>query len=201
MLKRVAVLLLLPALAWGQSLAEVAQKEKERRKQNEAKGVKARVVTEEDLKAGKGQLANDPGLGGATVEAPSPSTAASPSSPAGASTAPAPAPSPGGGSAPPQASPAPSPEAAPPMGTRAEWQAKVAVVLARISNAKRRHEELRARLARSSSRKDAAGNPVVSKELETQVAAAWQELESARKEIDSLRELGRRAGIPDDWLR
>ncbi len=86
-------------------------------------------------------------------------------------------------------------------GTRADWQAKIATVLAQIAATQRRHEELRARLARSQSRKDASGKPIVSKELEAQVAAAWQDVLDARKQIDNLRALAKQAGVPDDWLQ
>jgi hypothetical protein len=47
----VGVLLVsVPSLCWAQSLAEVAEKEKKRRKQQEEAGVKTHIVTEDDLK-------------------------------------------------------------------------------------------------------------------------------------------------------
>jgi hypothetical protein len=60
-LRGTIVLALLPAVAGAQSLGEAARKEKERRKQLEAAGVKPRELTDKDLRSGKGTLANEPG--------------------------------------------------------------------------------------------------------------------------------------------
>jgi hypothetical protein len=55
------VALLLPACLLGQSLGEVAQKEKERRKQVEAAASPAPVFGNDSLATTKGQIASDPG--------------------------------------------------------------------------------------------------------------------------------------------
>ena len=47
--KLVVLMLLVPAFAMGQSLAELAKKEKERRDKNKAQGTKVRVISEEEL--------------------------------------------------------------------------------------------------------------------------------------------------------
>ena len=44
-----ALVSFIPALAFGQSLAEVAKKERERREKNKQKGVEARTVEENEL--------------------------------------------------------------------------------------------------------------------------------------------------------
>ena len=74
----IAAMILTPALVLGQSLAEIAEKEKQRRKQGEQKGAKPRTFTSDDLAKNKGQLATDPGAVAAT-----PSPGATPLAPAG----------------------------------------------------------------------------------------------------------------------
>ncbi len=59
--------MVLPALVSAQSLGQVAEKEKERRKQHEKTGAKAPVISEEELKSNKGRLANDPSEPGAAT--------------------------------------------------------------------------------------------------------------------------------------
>jgi cell pole-organizing protein PopZ len=61
------LLMVLPALLSAQSLGQVAEKEKERRKQNEKAGTKAPVITEDELKNNKGRLANNPSEPGAAA--------------------------------------------------------------------------------------------------------------------------------------
>jgi hypothetical protein len=53
------LVLALPALTLGQSLGQAARKERERRDRLRREGPPARVISEEDLKATKGRLAND----------------------------------------------------------------------------------------------------------------------------------------------
>ncbi len=54
------LLLALPSLTLGQSLADAARKEKERRDQARRTGGPTRVIPEEELKTTKGHLANEP---------------------------------------------------------------------------------------------------------------------------------------------
>jgi hypothetical protein len=63
-------LLALPALASGQSLAETAQKERQRREKLHKEGVAARTVTDDDLSSAKGELANQPGAAESEAEKP-----------------------------------------------------------------------------------------------------------------------------------
>jgi hypothetical protein len=66
----VLFLCLVPSLSFGQSLADAAQKEKERRKKVDAQASPAPVLTNESLTNAKGQLATDPNKSGS----PAPST-------------------------------------------------------------------------------------------------------------------------------
>ena len=52
------VLLVLPALVWGQSLSELAKEEKERRKKNRDSGKEVQVITDRELAGNKGSIAN-----------------------------------------------------------------------------------------------------------------------------------------------
>jgi len=73
----VVLCLLFPALVLGQSLSEVARKEKERREKNKQEGKKALVISEEQLspkedEASEGDSSEEP-AGPSTAERPSPS--------------------------------------------------------------------------------------------------------------------------------
>lgn len=73
------LLLLLPALALGQSLSDVAKKEKQRREKNKQQGKKALVISEDDLAApptgGSGQVEIEGGSSGASRSALPPASA------------------------------------------------------------------------------------------------------------------------------
>jgi hypothetical protein len=69
-------LALAAGLASAQSLGEIAEKEKQRRKAAEEKRGKARTLTNDDLARTKGRLANDPGA--AVPASPAPSAAPAP---------------------------------------------------------------------------------------------------------------------------
>lgn len=185
-----ALLVLVPAaLVLAQSLGDLARQEQERRKQREKAGARPRVFTEDDLKKTKGQLANNPSADAAVAPAPEGEPAPSPGAPASGSPPPSPAPS----GAPPQASP--SPASSPPPAAKAgkaEWQSRISVARGRVDAARRRHEELSGRLARSSGK---------SKSLEADVAQARQQLEAAQEDLENLREAAHREGVPEDWLR
>lgn len=73
--------LLLAGPALGQSLSEAAQKERERRAKAKEKGAAA-VVSDDELKANKGALANDPKAGPAVApRPPAPGAATKPATP------------------------------------------------------------------------------------------------------------------------
>lgn len=71
----VAVFLLAPVLASGQSLGDAAAKERERRQKLKDAGKTSAVVDGDALKAGKGTLANDPKASPAPKASPSPASA------------------------------------------------------------------------------------------------------------------------------
>jgi hypothetical protein len=55
------VSILAPALALGQSLAEVAKKEKDRREKNKQEGKEVQVISESDLSSGSEEAPTEPG--------------------------------------------------------------------------------------------------------------------------------------------
>jgi len=71
------VLLVLPALVWGQSLSELAKEEKERRKKNRDSGKEVQVITDRELAGNKGSIANPDATvaSGSSTSAPSPTSA------------------------------------------------------------------------------------------------------------------------------
>ncbi len=68
----VAIVVLAPSLAWGQSLGDAAAKERERRRKLKETGTTSAVVDGDALKASKGTLANDPRAVPAPKASPSP---------------------------------------------------------------------------------------------------------------------------------
>lgn len=180
---RTAVLMLtLPSLAWGQSLGEVAQKEKERRKQNEQAGVKARVVTEEDLKNNKGQLANDPGAASAK--------SATPTKP------------------PQDESLFPEEESRSSGPDRrqqeASWRARAAQARERIAATKKAYEFLNSQyLAQGERFVDEQGRTVIAsvEQLREMIAKAKAAMDAAQKALVDLEESARRQNVPPGWLR
>jgi hypothetical protein len=73
------LLVLVPALAFGQSLAEVAKKEKSRREKNKEEGREVHVISEEDVGAGPAPATTESGgeQSGAARSTPAPSEASS----------------------------------------------------------------------------------------------------------------------------
>jgi len=181
---RTAVLLLtLPSLAWGQSLGEVAQKEKERRKQNEQAGVKTRVVTEEDLKNNKGQLANDPGAASAK------------------SATPATKPAQGESLFPEEESRSSGPDR---RQQEASWRARAAQARERIAVTKKTYEFLNSQyLAQGERFVDEQGRTVIAsvEQLRAMIAKAKSAMDAAEKALVDLEESARRQSVPPGWLR
>jgi hypothetical protein len=175
------LLSLSPALVLGQSLADVAQKEKERRQKNQEKGVKPRVVTDEELKAGEGKLANDPskpGMYQAATESPSGGVAS------------------GGG--------AEKTEQAEPAG-EAAWRGRMADARAKVEAARKKHEAFSQMwLVPDGSYyvNKKTGERIQSVEqLQAMTAAAKAELDAAEKAVEDLELEARRASVPPGWLR
>lgn len=172
-----------PTLVLAQSLADVASKEKERRQKNAEAGVEPRVVTEEELKAGKGELANDPDAPGmyepAAEEAPVRRRA-------------------GGGRA--------GEEAGAGKADSQEqlWRSRYASAAAELDSAEKHYADLTSRPGweQPMPRPDRYGRLVTPlPKPEEDVTLAKARLEQARAALDNLRELARRQGVPPGWLR
>ena len=175
MLRMTALLMLLPAVVSAQSLGQVAEKEKKRREQNEKTGTKAPVITEEELKNNKGQLANDPNDASATANL----AASTPYASRGSS--------------------------APTGRDEQAWRARAAAARARLAQATRTYEALNSQyLAPGESfvnRK--TGQMVVRdrEQLQQLVAQAKAQMVAAQKALDDLEDSARRQNIPPGWLR
>jgi hypothetical protein len=176
------VAVLLPVVASAQSLADAAAREKERRQRNAEADVKPRVVTDEDLKAGSGRLANDPSKDSHYEHA-------SPNSPSGDSTT--------GASA--------LDEGVSRAAAEASWRDRKAQAVAKVEAARRKHKIFSEMwLApvgeyyvnqKTGERIDGVG------QLQGMTAAAKAELDTAEKELADLEETARRANVPPGWLR
>jgi hypothetical protein len=174
-----AILVLLPAMVFAQSLGEVAEKEKKRREQNAKSGTKAPVITEEELKNNKGQLANDPNDPSAIANQASSGRPAS-----------------GGSSA---------PATAPTGRDEQAWRSRAAQARARLAQATKTYETLNSQYLAPGesfvSRK--TGQTIVrdKEQLQQMVAQAKAQMVAAQKALDDLEESARRQNIPPGWLR
>jgi hypothetical protein len=179
------LLLAMPALGQAQSLGDAARQEKDRREKNAAGGVKAQTVTEEDLKNGKGQLANDPDADAG--EAMVPTTTGGTSGPATVGV--------------PGAPPSQAPTAA-----RGEsyWRGAHERALARLEGAKEKYQHYTDMVLvpgyyyaakNGHAQIDSVG------QLQGMTARAKGEMDAAQKALDDLEERARRAGVPPGWMR
>jgi hypothetical protein len=172
------VLLLFPALVFGQSLADVARQEKERRDSNRERGEKAQVVI------------GDIGGAGEDGEGPRPAAAGTP--PAEAPLA-----------AREEASPPVSMD-----GDRAqqemEWRRRNSEARERLTEARKRYELLsKLHLTSGSYYVDSNNEPIITSvdQLQSMVANAQTELDAAAAALNQLRDDARRAGVPPGWIR
>jgi hypothetical protein len=173
---------LLPVVANAQSLGEAAAREKERRQKNAEADVKPRVVTDADLKAGSGRLANDPSKDSHYEHA-------SPDSPSTDGTTEASA----------------LDEGVSRAATEASWRDRKAQAVAKVEAARQKHKMYSEMwLApvgeyyvnqKTGERIDSVG------QLQGMTAAAKAELDTAEKELADLEETARRANVPPGWLR
>jgi hypothetical protein len=183
----VVTLALLPAVCLAQSLGSAAEKEKERRKKNQDAGVKARTVTDADLKASH------------------PADAAPPDTPPSASR---PVPASDAADAAPAISLLPPPpddrESQQRAALEAQWRARMAPARARLEKAKKSYDTLsKMSLVYGEEYVDDNGRTVVSsaEELQRLTARAKAELDAAQKNVDDLEEKARRENVPPGWLR
>ena len=170
-------LLALPALAGGQSLAEVARKERERREKLRKAGTSARKLTEEDLAAPKGELANDP------EATPAGKPAARPTSRTRSRT---------------------DAEAAAREKSETQWRGRAAKARARIDEAQRRSDRLDRwiRLGQPPKYTEDGRRVMYSaRQLKTMADKAQAELAAAEQALEDLSKEARRAGVPPGWLR
>lgn len=175
-------LVALPALAGGQSLGEAAKKERDRRDKLRQAGVTTRTLTQEDVAATKGRLANDPNEQPAASDG---QTAKKVDRPVASAIE----------TAPEEVS----------SGTGEEyWRGRVASARARVRDAQLRHEAFQAiiRLGQPAAY-DENGRRVIYSihQLKVKADAAAAELASAQKTLESLLEEGRRSGALPGWLR
>jgi hypothetical protein len=173
----VAVLLtLVPTLGWSQTLAEIAEKEKQRRKQAEQSGAKTHVITDDELKANKGRLANDPNA------APSPAATAKDKEPQA------------------QKQPAGTDR----REQEASWRARAATARQQLEETTKDYEDLNSQyLAQGEYFVDENGKKVIAtpEELQRLVANAKAAMVAAQKRWENLEEEARRARVPPGWLR
>lgn len=179
-------LALAPALAAGQSLGDAARREQERRRQLEAAGAKAHVITDSELSTGR-----------PAAEAPRESQA-EPARPADDGAAPAQE----GGFNPPSA--ARGSESDDARGQEDEWRARVRDARNRIERARRRHDFFTGlTMVPGKTYYDESGRAVITsiEQLQQLTAEALRDLQAAEQELTDLEETARRAGVPPGWLR
>jgi len=173
------LLLLVPAVLAAQGLGDASKKEKERRKQAQDAGVKAKTYTEDELKtlppiANAGDSAPDahaqskPAVGGRTAEA------------------------------------AQSSEERQRQQDERMWRSRVANANARLASAREAYQTLSGlSLVPGYVFADQHGRTVIHsvEQLQGMTARAKAELDAAQKALDDLLETARRANVPPGWLR
>jgi len=165
--------LLAPSLAVGQSMDDAARKEKERRKKLQESSARAKVVSEEDLKANKGSLANDPDTAAASTTAES--SKDEPATPAGDRNR----------------------DEQAWHGRVARAEARLAAAKQRYEALSG------LTLVQGQYYVDKDGKRVISslEQLRQKIEQAKAESDDAQKDLDAVMEAARRAGIPPGWLR
>ncbi|MGH9462295.1 MAG: hypothetical protein ACRD1X_13830 [Vicinamibacteria bacterium] len=173
------VLLLFPALVFGQSLADVARQEKERRDNNRERGEKAQVVIGDIGGAGEDGEGPRPAAVGTTavVEAPP---------------------------APPEETSPPVSVNGDSVQQEMEWRRRNGEARERLTEARKRYELLsKLHLSTGSYYVDSNNEPIITsvEQLQSMVAEAQGELDAATAALNQLREDARRAGVPPGWIR
>jgi hypothetical protein len=179
--------LVVPVLALGQSLGDIARKEAERREKNKGQGVAAQVIGEDELKqarSARDREAVDEGTDSSrTSEAPVPPVTA------------------GMELSLPERSTKDESEQR--RRQEHEWRSRAAQAEARVKAAKQRYEQMQSmHLTLGEYYEDSKGRVISTPEqLQKMTARAKAELEAAEKALEDLRDSARRAGIPPGWLR
>lgn len=165
----------LAAPAFGQSLAEAAQKERERRAKAKAQGASP-VVTGDELKGNKGALANDP------KASPPPASGGSP-----------------------MARPAPAATAEPDRRVQEEdWRRRMALAREQVARWQEYYDAWSVQhLAPNDYFVDEKGRKVVgnAENLRKLIANAKANLDAARQALEDLEQQARRENVPPGWLR
>ena len=188
------VCLSLPLVSAGQSLGNVAKKERERRDKNKKEGVAAREFSEEEVFGEKEEEAAPEGEPGEQTEPTDP-----PSDEADEAAV-----IPGVDPKPDEDGDRYEKESRERKRSEAEWRSKAASARARIAEAKKSvqfFEELS--LPPNSRYVDAHGNTVIESvdHLQRLTREAKEELAAAELDWKRIQDDARRAGIPPGWLR
>jgi hypothetical protein len=181
-----AVLLtLLPAVALGQSLGELAKKEKKRRQKNQEKGAQVRVVSEEEVSTSTAREAPEPETTPGELGSPSPlkeeGSKEEKSTKSDDNTS-----------------------ISDHQSEEAEWRRRASEARARLNSARERYEYLNnLHITPGEVLVDENGAPVVTSlaQLRRIVSEAKAEFDAASQAIEDLKEEARRAGVPPGWLR
>lgn len=182
MKRAVAVTLALLLLAWSafaDDMAEAARRERERRKKAQEAGQAATVVTGDDLRNGKGQLANDPSAAPAASPAPSPRPASTAAEPTGDSDAAR-------------------------RASEAQWRSRAALARQRVADWQERYDYWSKQyLAPGEYFVDEDGQKLVgsAENLQKLIARAKARLDEAKKALEDLEAQARRENVPPGWLR
>lgn len=171
------MLLLLPALAIGQSLAEVARRERARQERNKKEAVEVRVITQEEVSGGVeaeetvDRRENDTALSSLDME------------------------------------PKKSLRGEEPSSRREEeigWRGRMSRALERLKLAQERYEWVNGLyIFEGAWYEDEKANKVITSlaQLRQMIQEAKAELDAATQALNDLKEEARRAGVPPGWLR
>ncbi len=177
--------LVVASWASSQSLAEVARKEQERRKQIKTP---SRVYTNEDLKSSRAPLTT----GAAAAESAKPAEAAAPTGPAGSPAAGSPA----GGAAP------------DPKKDEQFWRERIGKARQELERQELFLQALQSRAnglyAEFTARDDPAQRLLIERDRQrvlNEMERVKADIDRLQKELAAIEEEARRAGVPPGWLR
>jgi hypothetical protein len=177
------VVLVFPVWLSGQSLGEAAKKEKKRREINKERGVRARVITEDEISIeGQETEGTEQKVGSDETEGEHQDTLA------------------------------PTPDSTRPNHVTASdrqreealWRSRFSEARARLNAAQERYDALKdLHLVPGEYYVDENGRPLIRSlaELRRMTEKAETDLNTAKKSLDDLHEEARRAGVPPGWLR
>ncbi len=176
-------ILVSPMWLGGQSLGEVAKKEKKRREVNKEKGVGVRVIAEDEISVEGEETEGTESTAGTdeTEEGSEDTLALTPDS----------------------ARPNPS-TASDRQREEALWRSRFSEARARLNAAQERYDALKdLHLVPGEYYVDENGRPLIKSlaQLRRMTEEAETDLNEAKKSLDDLREEARRAGVPPGWLR